>query len=101
LGLTETEIFLQKGLDKPFRKTRSDLPVRQNRLVTLPWRGRVKINPRLAAPGLHDFLKRRQPVGWVERSDTHRVVASPCWRARMTGYRRNFIAGGSFFFVRL
>jgi hypothetical protein len=30
LGQAETEIFLQKGLDKPFRKTRSDLPVRQN-----------------------------------------------------------------------
>jgi hypothetical protein len=29
LGQAETEIFLQKGLDKPFRKTRSDLPVRQ------------------------------------------------------------------------
>src|SRR5258705_24122 len=37
-----------------------------------------------------------QPVGMVERSDTHHVVASPCWRARMTDYRRNFIARGSF-----
>jgi len=37
----------------------------------------------------------------VERSDTHHAVASPCWRARMTDYRRNFIAGGSFFFERL
>jgi len=35
-----------------------------------------------------------QPVGWVERSDTHHIVASPCWRARMPGYRRNFIARG-------
>src|ERR1700694_3078633 len=40
-----------------------------------------------------------QPVGWVERSDTHHVVGSPCQHARMTGYRRNFIAGGSFFFT--
>jgi hypothetical protein len=31
LGQRRSEIFLQKGLDKPFRKTRSDLPVRQNR----------------------------------------------------------------------
>jgi hypothetical protein len=37
----------------------------------------------------------------MERSDTHHVVASPCWRARMTGYRRNFTAGGGFFFERL
>ena len=35
----------------------------------------------------------------MERSDTHHVVASPCWHARMTDYRRNFIAGGSFFFT--
>jgi hypothetical protein len=33
----------------------------------------------------------------VERSDTHHVVASPCWQARMTDYRRNFIAGAFFF----
>jgi hypothetical protein len=33
LGRAETEIFLQKGLDKPFRKTRSDLPVRQNQSI--------------------------------------------------------------------
>ena len=25
-----------------------------------------------------------QPVGWVERSDTHHVVAPPCWRARLS-----------------
>jgi hypothetical protein len=37
----------------------------------------------------------------VERSATHHVVASPCWHARMTDHRRNFIAGGSFFFERL
>jgi hypothetical protein len=30
-----------------------------------------------------------------------RIVASPCRRARMTAYRRNFIAAGSFFFERL
>jgi hypothetical protein len=35
----------------------------------------------------------------VERSDTHHVVASPCWHARMTGYRRSDIAGGGFFFT--
>jgi hypothetical protein len=29
LGQAKTEIFLQKGLDRPFRKTRSDLPVGQ------------------------------------------------------------------------
>src|SRR5258708_25481583 len=29
LGQARREIFLQKGLDKPFRKTRSDLPVGQ------------------------------------------------------------------------
>src|SRR5882724_11631079 len=29
LGQAETEIFLRKGLDRPFRKIRSDLPVRQ------------------------------------------------------------------------
>jgi len=34
----------------------------------------------------------------VERSDTHHVVAS--WHARMTDYRHNFIAAGSFFFIR-
>jgi hypothetical protein len=32
-------------------------------------------------------------------SDTHHVLASPCQRARMTDYRRNFIAGGSFLFT--
>jgi hypothetical protein len=37
----------------------------------------------------------------VERSDTHHIVASPCWHVRMTGYRRNFIAGSGFFFERL
>jgi hypothetical protein len=37
----------------------------------------------------------------VERSDTHHVVASLCWRARMTDYRRNFIAGCGVFFERL
>jgi hypothetical protein len=37
----------------------------------------------------------------VERSDTHRVAVSPSWHARMTDYRRNLIAGGSFFFERL
>jgi putative transposase len=35
----------------------------------------------------------------VERSDTHRFVASSDEHANMTGYRRNFIAGGSFFFT--
>jgi REP element-mobilizing transposase RayT len=40
-----------------------------------------------------------QPVGWVERSDTHHAVASPWEPADMTFYRRNFIAGGSFFFT--
>ena len=30
LGQARRKIFLQMGLDKPFRKTRSDLPVRQN-----------------------------------------------------------------------
>src|SRR6202051_3884639 len=35
LGQPKTKIFLQKGLDKPFRKTRSDLPVRQNLLNRL------------------------------------------------------------------
>jgi hypothetical protein len=39
----------------------------------------------------------RQHVGWVERSDTHR--AAPCCDGDMTDYRRNFIAGGSFFFT--
>ena len=48
-----------------------------------------------------DDEPRSKPVGWVERSDTHHVVASTCLRARMTDYRRNFIAGGSFFFERL
>src|SRR5213075_1681376 len=32
LGQARNEIFLQKGLDKPFRKTRSDLPDGQNQL---------------------------------------------------------------------
>jgi hypothetical protein len=32
LGLAKTEIFLQKGLDSAFRKTRSDLPVGHNQL---------------------------------------------------------------------
>jgi len=31
--------------------------------------------------------------------DTHHVLASPCQRARMTDYRRNFIAGGGFLFA--
>jgi hypothetical protein len=39
-----------------------------------------------------------QPLGGVERSDTHQVVASPCWRARMTDYRRDFTAECGFFF---
>src|ERR1700694_2532416 len=30
LGQARNEIFLQRGLDRPFRKTRSDLPVRQS-----------------------------------------------------------------------
>src|SRR6266478_2104125 len=33
LGRARNEIFLQKGLDKPFRKTRSDLPLRQNQSI--------------------------------------------------------------------
>src|SRR6266446_4392875 len=42
LGQPRRRIFLQKGLDRPFRKTRSDLPVRQNqsefiRSGRLPW----------------------------------------------------------------
>jgi hypothetical protein len=36
-------------------------------------------------------------VGWVERSDTHR--APSCKNSDMTDYRRNFAAGGSFFFT--
>jgi putative transposase len=32
----------------------------------------------------------------VERSDTHRFTRE---YVRMTGYRRNFVAGGSFFFT--
>jgi hypothetical protein len=32
LGQRRSEIFLQMGLDKPFRKTRSDLPVGHNQL---------------------------------------------------------------------
>src|SRR6266478_6518037 len=39
LGQAETEIFMQKGLDRPFRKTRSDLPVGQNQ-----YRGRIERN---------------------------------------------------------
>ena len=35
----------------------------------------------------------------MEHSDTRHVVASPCEHADMAGYRRNFIAGGSFFFI--
>jgi hypothetical protein len=35
----------------------------------------------------------------VERSDTHHVVSSSCWHAVMTDYRRNFVAGGNFFFT--
>jgi hypothetical protein len=31
--------------------------------------------------------------------DTHHVLASPCKRACVTDYYRNFIAGGSFFFT--
>ncbi len=30
--------------------------------------------------------------GW---SDTHHIIASPCWCARMTGYRRNFTFGAA------
>jgi hypothetical protein len=37
------------------------------------------------------------PVGWVERSDTHQTT--PPSPPAMTDYRRNFIAGGSFFFT--
>ena len=33
LGRTKTKIFLRKGLDRPFRKTRSDLPVGQKQLM--------------------------------------------------------------------
>ena len=32
LGRAKTEIFLQKGLDRPSRKTRTDLPVGQNQI---------------------------------------------------------------------
>ena len=43
----------------------------------------------------------RAAVESVERSDTHHVVASPCWHARMTDYLRNSAAGCGFFFERL
>jgi hypothetical protein len=57
--------------------------------------------------GLFDYLvggreQRRcdvetEPVGWVERSETHHL---PLRHARAaTNYRRNFICGGSFFFT--
>ncbi len=36
-----------------------------------------------------------QPVGWVERSDTHHVVASPCWRAQLSSQLS--LPGGFFF----
>jgi hypothetical protein len=38
-----------------------------------------------------------QPVGWVERSETHHL--QPCYTRAVTNYRRNFICGGSFFFT--
>jgi hypothetical protein len=38
-----------------------------------------------------------EPVGWVERSETHHLQLRHA-RA-VTNYRRNFICGGSFFFT--
>jgi len=38
-----------------------------------------------------------QPVGWVERSETHHLQL--CYAGAVTNYRRNFICGGSFFFT--
>jgi hypothetical protein len=38
-----------------------------------------------------------QPVGWVERSETHHLLL--CYASAVTNYRRNFICGGSFFFM--
>jgi putative transposase len=38
-----------------------------------------------------------QPVGWVERSETHYLPL--CYAHAVTNYRRNFICGGSFFFT--
>jgi hypothetical protein len=38
-----------------------------------------------------------QPVGWVERSETHHLLL--CYARAVTNYRRNFICGGSFFFT--
>jgi hypothetical protein len=38
-----------------------------------------------------------QPVGWVERSETHHLHL--CYARSVTNYRRNFICGGSFFFT--
>jgi hypothetical protein len=38
-----------------------------------------------------------EPVGWVERSETHRL--QPRHARAVTNYRRNFICGGSFFFA--
>ena len=37
-------------------------------------------------------------VGWVERSETHRIIrVGP--HARMGSYRRNLVPGGSYFFT--
>jgi putative transposase len=42
----------------------------------------------------------RRSVGWVERfAKPIALIASSCQNASMTDYRRNFIAGGSFFFT--
>jgi hypothetical protein len=42
-------------------------------------------------------MGRTEPVGWVERSETHHLLL--CHALAVTNYRRNFICGGSFFFT--
>ena len=46
--------------------------------------------------GFPSNLRIRRIVGWVERSETHHLVAASFV---VTDYRRNFVPGGSFFFT--
>jgi hypothetical protein len=83
---------------------RPRLPLRVNRyrnglseLCPLSPRKRPNCGHRGMSQTCHKPTYAAQPVGWVERSDTHQVVASPCWRARMTDHRRDLIVRGFFF----
>jgi len=49
--------------------------------------------------GVHGrMIRKGYDVGWVERSETHRLCR-PVVRSAVTNYRRNFICASSYFFT--